>query len=113
MFLITSALVTTAAGARDQELVLFYAVSVFISFLVGLIAMARFSYQEARWKPFAMNVVGAVVVVFTLAADISRGKPIASVAVSMLIAFALYILWARAGKPRGVASVVSEAEHED
>lgn len=113
VFLITSALVTTAAGARDQELVLFYAVSVFISFLVGLIAMARFSYQEACWKPFAMNVVGAVVVVFTLAADISRGKPIASVAVSMLIAFALYILWARAGKPRGVASVVSEAEHED
>jgi hypothetical protein len=36
-----SVLVTAAAGAHDQEVVLFYAVSVFISFVVGLLAMAR------------------------------------------------------------------------
>ena len=35
LFLIISAIVTTAAGAHDQQLVLYYAVSVFMSFLVG------------------------------------------------------------------------------
>ena len=111
LFLITSAIVTTAAGAHDQELVLFYAVSVFMSFLVGLLAMVRFSIQEQRRKAVVMNAVGAVVVAFTLIVNISRGQPIASVAAALLIGYVFYRLWARAGKPRGIASVISEAGH--
>lgn len=113
VFLITSALVTAAAGAHDQELVLYYAVAVFMSFFVGLVAMARFSYRESSWKAFAINAIGAIVVAFTLAVDISRGKPIVSVVAALLIAYALYSLWARAGKPRGIAGVVSNAEQDD
>jgi hypothetical protein len=43
VFKAAAALVTAPAGARDQELVLFYAASVFVSFFAGLVAMARFS----------------------------------------------------------------------
>jgi len=113
VFLLVSAVVTVAAGAHDQELVLFYAVAVFISFLVGLVAMARFSHQESRRKALIMNTVGAIVVAFTLIVNISRGKPIASVAAALLIAWALHRLWVRAGRPRGITHVAAEAEHDE
>ena len=111
LFLVVSALVTTAAGARDQELVLFYAVSVFMSFLVGLLAMARFASQDRSRRSLAMNLLGAIVVAFTLVANLARGQPIASVVAALIIAFGLYRLWVRAGRPRGIADVISQAEH--
>jgi amino acid transporter len=113
IFLVVSALVTAAAGAHDQELVLFYAVSVFISFLVGLLAMARFALREGRGWSLVMNAFGAAVVAFVLAANMARGQPIASVAAALLIGTALSRLWVRAGRPRGIAEVVAEAEQED
>jgi hypothetical protein len=112
IFLLVSALVTAAAGAHDQELVLFYAVSVFMSFLVGLLAMARFSRAENRRASFAMNVAGALVVAFTLAVNLGRGRPIASVAAALAVALALYRMWVRAGRPRGIEHVVVAAEQE-
>jgi hypothetical protein len=110
IFLVISAGVVVAAGARDQELVLFYAVSVFMSFLVGLVAMAKFSRQARHWPSFAMNSLGAAIVAFTLAVNFGRGDPIASLAAALLIAFVLYRLWVRAGRPRGIAQAVVEAE---
>lgn len=44
---------TTAAGARDQQLVLYYAASMFTSFLAGLLAIARRARGNAdtnRWS---------------------------------------------------------------
>src|SRR5436305_13796346 len=79
IFLAVSALVTAAAGAHDQELVLFYAVSVFISFLVGLLAMARFALREQRPWSLGMNSLGASVVAFVLVANLASGQPIAGV----------------------------------
>ena len=113
IFLAVSAVVTTAAGAHDQELVLFYAVSVFMSFLVGLLAMARFALRERRAWALAMNAVGAAVVAFVLTANMARGQPIASVAAALLVGAGLSRLWVRAGRPRGIAEVVAEAEQED
>jgi lipopolysaccharide export LptBFGC system permease protein LptF len=75
--------------------------------------MARFSSQDHRRASLAMNLVGAAVVAFTLAVNLSRGRPIASVAAAFIIAFALYRFWVRAGRPRGIADVVSEAEHHE
>jgi amino acid transporter len=43
VYLAVSAVVILAARAEEQELVLFYAVAVFASFLMGLLAMARAS----------------------------------------------------------------------
>ncbi len=113
VFLIISALVTAVLGANDQQLVLYYAVSVFMSFLVGLLAMARFSRQEREYGSLALNGFGAFVVAFTLAMNLARGRPIISVAAALLIALMLHRLWARAGRPRGIASVLIEAERAD
>lgn len=110
LFLCVSALVVLAAGASDQELVLFYAVSVFMSFLVGLLAMAKFGRAEGRPAIAALSLLGALLVGFTLLVNLSRGDPIASVAAASLIAFALYLLWVRAGRPRGISEAVVEAE---
>ena len=112
MFLAVSAVVVLAAGAHDQELVLFYAVSVFMSFLVGLLAMARFQRAERRFAAMAMSLLGALLVAFTLAVNLSRGNPIASLAAAGLIALVLHRLWVRADRPRGIAQAVVEAEQD-
>jgi amino acid transporter len=110
LFLGVSAVVVVAARAQDQELVLFYAVSVFMSFLVGLLAMARFGRAEHRPGTTFLSLFGAVLVGFTLVVNLSRGDPIASLAAASLIAFVLYRFWVRAGRPRGIAEAVVEAE---
>ncbi|HEY5333755.1 MAG TPA: hypothetical protein VIJ21_09435, partial [Solirubrobacterales bacterium] len=80
------------------------------SFLAGLLAMARFARREGRGSSLAVSLLGAVVVTFTLAINLSRGNPIASLAASLAIAWVLYRMWIRAGRPRGIAAAVSEAE---
>ena len=112
-FLAVSVVVVLAAGANDQALVLFYAVSVFMSFLVGLLAMAKFERAERRFGSMAISVLGALLVGFTLVVNLSRGDPIASVAAASLIAFVLHRFWVRAGRPRGIAQAVVEAEAMD
>jgi hypothetical protein len=113
LFLVVSAVVVLAAGGRDQELVLFYAVSVFMSFFVGLAAMAKFERAERRYGLMATSVLGALLVGFTLAVNLARGDPIASVAAASLIALAFHRFWVRAGRPRGIAQAVAESEAED
>ena len=66
---------TTAAGAHDQQLVLYYAASMFTSLLVGLLAIARRARRECRHKSFVINLIGAIVVAFTLIVNLARGKP--------------------------------------
>jgi amino acid transporter len=112
VFLAVSVSVVVAAGAEDQELVLFYAVSVFMSFLVGLLAMARFEHAEGRTAAMLVSLLGAVVISFTLFVNLLRGYPIVSLAASCAIAALLYWLWVRAGRPRGIARAVIEAEAE-
>jgi amino acid transporter len=112
-FLVVSALVVVAAQGNDQELVLFYAVSVFMSFLIGLVAMVRFSVSAKQLGSVLLNLVGAVVVAFTLIVNLGRGNPIASVVTALAIALVLYLLWVRAGRPRGIAKAVVEAEAGD
>jgi hypothetical protein len=89
VFAAAAGLVTAAAGGRDQELVLFYAASVFVSFLAGLLAMARFSLRERRPTFLVVNVVGALAVTFTLAVNLTRGDPIISIGAALLIALIL------------------------
>jgi hypothetical protein len=110
LFFVISAAVIIAAGGQDQRLVLFYAVSVFLSFLAGLVAMARFSARQRHIGQLVVNIVGAVVVAFTLVVNLARGKPIASLAAALVIAAVLYVLWLRAGRPRGIRNVAAEAE---
>jgi hypothetical protein len=110
LFIVISAVVTFAANGRDQRLVLYYAVAVFLSFLAGLCAMAVFSRRERRPVQLAVNLIGAFGVAFTLVVDLSRGSPIASLAAALLIAAVLYWQWVRAGRPRGVRGAVVGAD---
>ncbi|MBA2284776.1 MAG: APC family permease [Ktedonobacteraceae bacterium] len=108
VYLLISACVLLLSGAQDQTLVLFYAVAVFLSFLIGLLAMAHLS----RGKPGSqvINLLGAVVVGFTLVTNLLRGWPLLSLVVALAIAGGLYLLWVRAGRPRGISSAVQHAE---
>lgn len=112
VFFTVSAAVVAAADARDQRLVLFYAVSVFLSFLMGLAAMTRFCLRKRQLAGLMLNAVGTVVVAFTLAINLLRGYPLASLAAALLIALLLYVAWIRAGRPRGIAHAVVEGEAE-
>jgi hypothetical protein len=105
VYLLVSAGVLLAAAGREQELVLFYAVAVFVSFLAGLTAMTRFSLRDGRPLLAVVNALGAVSVAFTLAVNLGRGFPVLSLAATALIAAALYALWRRAGRPSGVQEI--------
>jgi amino acid transporter len=112
VYLVIAGLVVAAAGGRDQELVLFYAVAVFVSFLCGLLAMARFSHREGDRRRAVVNVIGSVLVASTILINLRRGYPIVSIAAAGLIDLSLYVLWARQGRPRGVAMAEEAMEHE-
>lgn len=110
VFFLLSAAVVTAGGARDQELVLFYAVSVFVSFLMGLTAMTYFAYRERHMGWFALNVAAGIAVAFTLVANLFRPAAIGSLAATGIVAGGLYYAWVRAGRPRGASHALAEAE---
>ena len=110
LYLLVAAVVIVGVNAQDQELVLFYAVAVFVSFLMGLLAMVQFSRVERTTLSLLVNVLGTLVVGFTLLMNLLRGWPLVSLAGALLVAGALYLLWVRAGRPRGIALAVQEAE---
>jgi hypothetical protein len=110
VFLAVSVVLAVAAGAREQRLVLFYAVAVFVAFLCGLVAMARFFLQERRRMRLTLSLLGALAVTVTLGADLARGYPIVSVISALTIAGVLHRLWVRAGRPSGVVEAEMLAE---
>jgi hypothetical protein len=105
-----SAAVVLIAGGQEQELVLVYAVAVFVSFLAGLLAMARFSHRRGARALTAMNLAGALVVAFTLVVNLARGYPLIAIAATVLIAIGLHWRWVRAGRPRGIEEIERVAE---
>lgn len=112
IYLVVAVGVVIAARGRDQELVLFYAVAVFISFLSGLLAMTRFSAREGKTFHRFINLFGAAIVVFTIGVNLLRGYPLASLAASAVIGGVFYRLWVRQGRPRGIAQVEASTESE-
>jgi amino acid transporter len=112
LYLLIAAVVVIAVDAQDQELVLFYAVAVFVSFLMGLLAMVQFSRVAGRLPSLAVNMLGTLVVGFTLVMNLLRGWPILSLVAAGTVALVLFVLWGRAGRPRGIALAVQQAEEE-
>jgi hypothetical protein len=113
VYLLVSAGVLVAASGREQELVLFYAVAVFVSFLAGLAAMTRFSLRDHRPGLAAINALGAISVAFTLAINLGRGYPLLSLLATALIALGLHTLWRRAGRPSGVEEIERIGESDE
>lgn len=89
---------------------LFYAVAVFVSFLVGLVAMARFARREQKPALAWVNGLAAAAVACTLVVNLLRGWPMLSLAATLLIAGGLYACWTRAGRPTGIEDVEAQAE---
>ncbi|MFD0258957.1 amino acid permease [Kitasatospora indigofera] len=110
VYLAAAAVIIVAAAGREQELVLFYAVSVFVSFLVGLLAMTRFARREHKPVLATVNAVAAAAVAFTLLVNLLRGWPVLSLAATVAIGAGLYIRWVRAGRPAGVEDVEAASE---
>jgi hypothetical protein len=110
VYLLIAAGVVISVNAQDQELVLFYAVAVFVSFLMGLLSMVQFSRQAHALPSLLMNVAGTLVVGFTLVMNLLRGWPLVSLGIALLVASVFYWLWVRTGRPRGIALAVQEAE---
>ncbi|MCX4426441.1 APC family permease [Streptomyces mirabilis] len=110
VYLAAAALIIVAAAGQEQELVLFYAVAVFVSFLVGLLAMARFATRENKTALAWVNGLAAAAVAFTLAVNLLRGWPMLSLAATLLIAAGLYARWTRAGRPTGIEDIEARAE---
>jgi O-antigen/teichoic acid export membrane protein len=81
-----------------------------VAFLAGLVAMARYSVADRSWPLLTINLAGAGVVVFTLGVNLSRVYPLASLAAAVGVGTTLYALWVRAGRPRGVAGALANAE---
>lgn len=113
VYVVVSALILLAAGGLEQELVLFYAVAVFVSFLAGLTAIARFSRRDGKPVLAAINLIGAAAVAFTLIVNLARGYPLLSLAAMLVIAAILHRLWIQAGRPAGIEQVERLAEADD
>jgi predicted permease len=71
--------VITVAGAHDQQLIPCYAASVFVSFLVGLLAMARLARRKWRHRSAVINPIAAIAAAFSSSSDfaVPFGKPAA------------------------------------
>ncbi|WP_079174915.1 amino acid permease [Streptomyces malaysiense] len=110
VYMAAAALIIVAAAGQEQELVLFYAVAVFVSFLVGLLAMTRFARSEDKPVLAWVNGVAATAVAFTLVVNLLRGWPMLSMVATLLIAAGLYVRWNRAGRPSGIEDVEAQAE---
>jgi hypothetical protein len=111
-YALISALIILAASGQEQELVLVYAVAVFVSFLAGLLAMASFSHRRGSRLLTATNLIAAIAVAFTLAVNLARGYPLIAIAGTVLVAGVLYWRWVRAGRPRGIDAIERQAEAE-
>ncbi|WP_329311167.1 hypothetical protein [Streptomyces sp. NBC_01262] len=73
-YLAAAALIIVAAG-QEQELVLFYAASVFVGFLMGLLAMTRFAHTQHKPALASVNALAATAVAFTLVPGSLSGNP--------------------------------------
>jgi hypothetical protein len=100
----SAALIAIAAG-RDQEIVQFYAVSVFAGFLAALLGCARLSWRDHRWWWLTINLLGVGLVIFVLALNVLRIDGALALGASGLVAGYLYLMWVRRGRPEGVGEV--------
>jgi hypothetical protein len=111
--LVASAALIAMAGGHDQDIVRYYAVSVFAGFLGATLGCARLSLRDGRWAELAVNVVGAALVAFVLALNVARPAGVIVLSVAGLVAGYLYAVWVKRGRPSGVAEAELLAEEPE
>jgi hypothetical protein len=99
---LAAAAILVAAGGHEQNLVGFYAVAVFASFLAATIGCARLSHRDRRWGSLTLNLVGAALVAAVLAENATRLDGAIALLASLAVATYLWLAWVRRGRPSGV-----------
>lgn len=92
-----------AAGGREQQLVQFYAVSVFASFFAATLACARLSLAERRAGAATANLSGAALVGLVLGLNLTRLDSAIALLASLAVAAYLWRGWVARGRPGGIA----------
>ena len=110
LVLVASAALIAMAGGRDQEIVRYYAVSVFAGFLGATLGCARLSHRDGRRGELIVNLAGVALVAFVLALNVVRPAGVIVLSVAGLVAGYLYMVWIRRGRPSGVADTELLAE---
>ena len=103
----TSVVLIVAAGGREQELVPFYAVSVFASFLAATLGSLRISLRERRRGAALVNLAGAALVGLVLGINLARLDAVIALAASGVVAVSLWAIWVRRGRPAGLLDAVA------
>jgi hypothetical protein len=101
VFAIAAVLIVAARG-REQELVRFYAVSVFASFFAATLSCARLSRREGRPWATTLNLLGSALVAFVLALNLTRLDSTIALLASLALAAWFWRSWVARGRPRGV-----------
>jgi len=91
-----------AAGGREQQLVQFYAVSVFASFFAATLACARLSLAERHAGAAIANLAGAALVGLVLILSLTRLDSAIALLASLAVAAYLWHGWVARGRPGGV-----------
>jgi hypothetical protein len=91
-----------AAGGNEQELVQFYAVSVFASFLAATLGCARLSFRDGRMGAATVNLLGAALVALVLALNLTRLDSVVALLASLVAALYLWRVWVARGRPGGL-----------
>ncbi len=104
VFLIAAiaAVMVIAAAGREQQLVQFYAVSVFASFLAATLACAKLSRAEGRRGALALNLLGAALVALVLALNLTRLDSALALLAALALAAGFWRTWVAHGRPGGV-----------
>jgi len=98
-----AAAMIVAASGDEQELVQFYAVAVFASFLAATLGCARLSHRDGRAGAMALNLLGAGLVAAVLGSNMTRLDPILSLLASAAVALYLWRAWVARGRPGVIA----------
>jgi amino acid transporter len=109
VYAVIAAAIILVARGQEQELVLVYAVAVFVSFLAGLLAMARFSHRQGARVLAATILLGALAVAFTLLVNLSRGYPPARLGWHRSDRHRPVWRWIRSGRPAGLKEIERHA----
>ncbi len=91
-----------AAGADEQKLVQFYAVSVFASFLAATLGCARLSQRDGQPRAMVVNLAGAALVALVLALNLTRLDSVIALLASLGVALYLWRSWVAADRPDGI-----------
>ena len=105
--MVAAATLVLAAAGREQELVHFYAVSVFASFLAATVGCARLSLRDGQTRAAAVNVLGAALVSGVLVLNLTRLDSVIALSASGLVALYLWAAWVRRGRPGGLVEAVA------